>query len=77
MSGIQRTWPLFLCSNLEPGEKALTAWEQRLLRLISRVYYLPPWCSLDDYRRIFDELKIQGEFCMGEGGRGWAEIEMT
>ncbi|KAK2077149.1 hypothetical protein QBZ16_004783 [Prototheca wickerhamii] len=45
--------------NLEPGEKALTAWEQRLLRLISRVYYLPPWCSLDDYRRIFDELKIQ------------------
>ncbi len=38
--------------NLRPGEEGLTADEQALLDRICEAYYLPAWCSEDDYRRI-------------------------
>ncbi len=38
--------------NLRPGEAGLTADEQALLDRICEAYYLPAWCSEDDYRRI-------------------------
>jgi tocopherol O-methyltransferase len=35
--------------DLEPGETSLHPSEQRLLRKINRAYYLPQWCSVQDY----------------------------
>ena len=35
--------------DLEPGETSLTKSEERLLRKINRAYYLPRWCSVQDY----------------------------
>lgn len=55
------TLPVFLFGrNLAAEEKMLNNWEQRLLYWISRVYYLPPWCSLADYQQIFAGLHIKG-----------------
>lgn len=45
--------------NLEPGEAALKENEARLLKQICESYYLPPWCSLDDYRTIFEAQGLQ------------------
>lgn len=35
--------------DLEPGETSLTKKEIKLLRKINRAYYLPRWCSVQDY----------------------------
>lgn len=35
--------------DLDEGETSLTRSEQRLLRKINRAYYLPQWCSVQDY----------------------------
>ena len=47
------------CRNLRPGEASLTADEQALLDRICEAYYLPAWCSVDDYRRIFEAQGLQ------------------
>jgi len=59
--------------NLEDGETELKPNEKSLLDLICKAYYLPPWCSLNDYRRIFEAqglqvkaLTYQSESCMCE-----------
>ncbi|KAL6772393.1 VTE4 [Auxenochlorella protothecoides x Auxenochlorella symbiontica] len=39
--------------NLAPGETALTPEEQTLLDRLCEAYYLPAWCSLADYERLF------------------------
>jgi hypothetical protein len=36
-------------SDLKAGETSLTAKEDRLLARINRAYYLPQWCSVNDY----------------------------
>ena len=43
--------------DLQPGETELTKSELRLLRKINRAYYLPQWCSVQDY---VDLLKNMG-----------------
>jgi tocopherol O-methyltransferase len=43
--------------DLAPDEVALKPWEDRLLRKINRAYYLPKWCSVQDY---VDLLKAKG-----------------
>ena len=35
--------------DLEEGETELKGWEKRLLKKINRAYYLPEWCSVQDY----------------------------
>lgn len=45
--------------NLGEGETRLKDNEQRLLDQICESYYLPAWCSLDDYRRIFEAEGLQ------------------
>lgn len=59
--------------NLEDGETELKPNEKSLLDLICKAYYLPPWCSLNDYRRIFEAqglqvkaLTYQSESCTSE-----------
>ena len=39
--------------DLLPGEATLKPDEEALLKRISEAYYLPPWCSLADYKAIF------------------------
>jgi len=43
--------------DLEVGESRLTWKEEKLLAKINRAYYLPRWCSVQDY---VDLLKAQG-----------------
>lgn len=38
---------------LQPGEAALKPEEQELLQRICDAYYLPAWCSVADYERLF------------------------
>lgn len=45
--------------NLEEGETELKPNEKSLLDLICKAYYLPKWCSLNDYRRIFEAEGLQ------------------
>lgn len=40
--------------NLEEGETELKGNEKLLLDLICKAYYLPDWCSINDYRAIFE-----------------------
>lgn len=47
------------CRNLEEGETELKANEKFLLDLICKAYYLPEWCSVDDYSRIFKREGLQ------------------
>ena len=42
------------CRNLEEGETELKGNEKLLLDLICKAYYLPEWCSINDYRAIFE-----------------------
>ena len=42
------------CRNLEQGETELKGNEKLLLDLICKAYYLPEWCSINDYRAIFE-----------------------
>lgn len=39
---------------LDPGEETLTAEETTLLDQICDAYYLPQWCSVDDYVSLFE-----------------------
>jgi len=39
--------------DVEKGETSLTKKEQRLLAKINRAYYLPEWCSVQDYVDLF------------------------
>jgi hypothetical protein len=48
---------------LAPGE-SLTPEEQDLLRRICDAYYLPAWCSAEDYRTLFEEQGIRGELLL-------------
>ena len=41
--------------DLEEGETSLTRSEERLLRKINRAYYLPQWCSVQDYVDLLNE----------------------
>jgi len=40
--------------DLEKGEESLTKKENKLLAKINRAYYLPKWCSVDDYVKILE-----------------------
>ena len=40
---------------LRPGEAALSPDEQSFLDRICEAYYLPAWCSIADYQRLFGE----------------------
>ena len=40
--------------DLEPGT-SLTKKEEKVLRKINRAYYLPPWCSTDDYIKLLEK----------------------
>jgi tocopherol O-methyltransferase len=42
--------------DLEEGETTLTKSELRLLRRINRAYYLPQWCSVQDYVDLMTEM---------------------
>lgn len=41
--------------DLEEGETELQPWEDKLLRKINRAYYLPQWCSVQDYVDLLKE----------------------
>lgn len=41
--------------DLEEGEESLSKKEKKLLAKINRAYYLPRWCSVDDYVNILKE----------------------
>lgn len=41
--------------DLEPDETSLTKKELKLLSKINRSYYLPPWCSTDDYIKLLED----------------------
>eukprot|EP00566_Odontella_aurita_P020414 CAMPEP_0113583600 /NCGR_PEP_ID=MMETSP0015_2-20120614/32612_1 /TAXON_ID=2838 /ORGANISM="Odontella" /LENGTH=356 /DNA_ID=CAMNT_0000488505 /DNA_START=31 /DNA_END=1101 /DNA_ORIENTATION=- /assembly_acc=CAM_ASM_000160 len=41
--------------DLEEGEESLTKKEEKLLAKINRAYYLPRWCSVDDYVKLLEE----------------------
>lgn len=45
---------------LAPGEASLTEDEQSLLDRICEAYYLPAWCSVADYERLFAEQGMEG-----------------
>jgi hypothetical protein len=40
---------------LQPGEASLNPNERMLLDKICDAYYLPAWCSVADYQRLFGE----------------------
>lgn len=40
--------------DLEAGETGLTKKEEKLLAKINRAYYLPRWCSVDDYVKLLE-----------------------
>jgi tocopherol O-methyltransferase len=42
--------------DLQPNESSLTPSELRLLRRINRAYYLPQWCSVQDYVNILSDI---------------------
>ena len=44
--------------NLKPGEQRLTHDEQAVLDRVNEAYYLPPWCSLADYQKLFGALGL-------------------
>lgn len=48
------------CRNLLAGETQLKDKEQALLDSICKAYYLPKWCSVNDYEALFKENGLQG-----------------
>lgn len=46
--------------NLQPGESQLKPNEEALLDSICKAYYLPKWCSINDYEKLFEENGLQG-----------------
>ena len=49
-----------LFRNLQPGESSLQENEQKLLDSICKAYYLPKWCSINDYQQLFEANGLQG-----------------
>ncbi|XP_010482058.1 PREDICTED: tocopherol O-methyltransferase, chloroplastic [Camelina sativa] len=49
--------------NLSAGEKALQPWEQNLLDKICKTFYLPAWCSTDDYVHLLQSHSLQDIKC--------------
>ena len=47
------------CRNLGPEEQALQADEKALLDQICKAYYLPQWCSINDYQRLMEAKGLQ------------------
>eukprot|EP00638_Chattonella_subsalsa_P008042 CAMPEP_0117751076 /NCGR_PEP_ID=MMETSP0947-20121206/10754_1 /TAXON_ID=44440 /ORGANISM="Chattonella subsalsa, Strain CCMP2191" /LENGTH=352 /DNA_ID=CAMNT_0005569377 /DNA_START=67 /DNA_END=1125 /DNA_ORIENTATION=- len=45
--------------DLGENEQSLTPKEERLLNRINRTYYLPRWCSVDDYIKYAEEAGLQ------------------
>ena len=45
--------------DLEEGETSLSRREERLLKKINRAYYLPEWCSVQDYVELLKEQGAQ------------------
>jgi len=41
--------------DLEPGEPSLSKKEEKILAKINRAYYLPKWCSVDDYVKLLEK----------------------
>ena len=41
--------------DLEKGEPSLSRKEERILAKINRAYYLPKWCSVDDYVKLLEK----------------------
>lgn len=41
--------------DLQPGEGSLSKKEEKLLAKINRAYYLPRWCSVDDYIKLLEK----------------------
>ncbi|XAR52073.1 Tocopherol O-methyltransferase [Bertholletia excelsa] len=45
--------------NLSPSEKSLQQEEKELLKKICDAYYLPAWCSADDYVKLLQSLSLE------------------
>ncbi|WCJ27752.1 gamma-tocopherol methyltransferase [Euphorbia peplus] len=45
--------------NLSPSEESLQSWEKDLLKKICDAYYLPEWCSTDDYVKLINDLSLE------------------
>lgn len=41
--------------DLERGEPSLSRKEEKILAKINRAYYLPKWCSVDDYTKLLEK----------------------
>ena len=41
--------------DLEKGEPSLSKKEEKILAKINRAYYLPKWCSVDDYVKLLEK----------------------
>ena len=41
--------------DLERGKPSLSAKEGNILAKINRAYYLPKWCSIDDYTKLLEK----------------------
>ncbi|EJK73048.1 hypothetical protein THAOC_05352, partial [Thalassiosira oceanica] len=55
--------------DLEKGEPSLSRKEERILAKINRAYYLPRWCSVDDYVKI-----LEGEGAENIRREDWSHI---
>lgn len=54
---------------LGPGEAGLREDEKALLDRINEAYYLPDWCSVADYQKLFGEAESQrGKAGQRQGG---------
>lgn len=51
---------VWCCRNLQPGESKLKDNEEALLDSICKAYYLPKWCSINDYEKLFKANGLQG-----------------
>uniref|UniRef100_A0A383VH03 Methyltransferase type 11 domain-containing protein n=1 Tax=Tetradesmus obliquus TaxID=3088 RepID=A0A383VH03_TETOB len=62
---------------LGPGEQGLKPEEESLLNRICEAYYLPAWCSVEDYRRLFEAeglVDIKVADWSNEVAPFWAEV---
>jgi len=48
-----------LFRSLNPGETELLPQEKKLLDQICEAYYLPQWCSIDDYVGLFEATGLE------------------
>lgn len=62
---------------LDPGEAGLRPEEQDLLRRICDAYYLPAWCSVADYKALFEAeglVDVKTEDWSEEVAPFWGEV---